>query len=197
MTTAQDSPQIHVLESKDLLNHAIDERELEEYADFIGIDVEFDRDLFYIAAEGLCAVPPDPWKACQAEGTDDVFYFNFETGQSVWDHPCDDIFREKVRKAIEQRVLVPLTLHLDATEQGHMLRCINIAGTEVSRVDIGDIVSTTFADVEPKLTAGLQLQKGKGAVARFVLQNADMVSHSRFRDTIAELMAPSSPVSGF
>jgi hypothetical protein len=192
---AQETPKINVLESEDLLNHAIDENELEEYADFIGIDLEYDRDLFYIAREGLCAVPPDPWKACQAHGTDDVFYFNFETGESVWDHPCDDIYREKVREAMEQRVLVPLTLHLDATEKGHVLKCINLAGNEASCVDIGDIVSTTFADVVPKLVAGLQLQEG--SVPRFVLQSAEVVAHSRFSTNIGELLAPRSPGCGF
>jgi centrosomal protein CEP164 len=187
----QDGPKINVLNSEDLLNHAIDERELLEYAEFIGIDVEFDRDLFYIAREGLCAVPPEPWKACQAEGTEDVFYFNFDTGESVWDHPCDNIYREKVLEAMEERVLVPLTLQLDATEQGHVLKCTNLAGIEASRVDIGDL-STTFADVLPKLLANLKLHEG--SVARFVLQSAELLGHSRFSDTVGDLLVPRSRI---
>eukprot|EP00927_Polykrikos_kofoidii_P012542 TRINITY_DN1540_c0_g2_i1.p1 TRINITY_DN1540_c0_g2~~TRINITY_DN1540_c0_g2_i1.p1 ORF type:complete len:815 (+),score=146.46 TRINITY_DN1540_c0_g2_i1:245-2446(+) len=35
---------------------------------------------------------PEPWKACTENG-DDVFYFNYETHESVWDHPCDEKYR--------------------------------------------------------------------------------------------------------
>lgn len=30
----------------------------------------------------------------------DIYYFNFGTGQSVWDHPCDEYYRNMV---IEER----------------------------------------------------------------------------------------------
>lgn len=26
----------------------------------------------------------------------DIYYFNFQTGDSVWDHPCDDYYRNMV-----------------------------------------------------------------------------------------------------
>lgn len=38
---------------------------------------------------------PAPWKACTQNG-DDVFYFNFETSESIWDHPLDDKFKKMV-----------------------------------------------------------------------------------------------------
>lgn len=28
--------------------------------------------------------------------TGDIYYFNFNNGQSMWDHPCDDHYRELV-----------------------------------------------------------------------------------------------------
>lgn len=28
--------------------------------------------------------------------TEDVYYFNFSTGQSTWDHPCDEHYRSLV-----------------------------------------------------------------------------------------------------
>lgn len=28
--------------------------------------------------------------------TEDVYYFNFSTGQSTWDHPCDEHYRRLV-----------------------------------------------------------------------------------------------------
>ena len=30
------------------------------------------------------------------------YYFNFQTGESRWEHPLDEIYRNKVRKAREQ-----------------------------------------------------------------------------------------------
>ena len=32
----------------------------------------------------------------------EIYYFNFATGDSVWDHPCDEHFRELVVKERER-----------------------------------------------------------------------------------------------
>ena len=37
------------------------------------------------------------------EGTEEIYYFNFQTGESSWDHPCDKYYvelleRERVKK---------------------------------------------------------------------------------------------------
>ncbi|CAJ1409821.1 unnamed protein product, partial [Effrenium voratum] len=69
------------------------EEEIKEYAEFLGLDVEKEPDLLWIAKEGVCAPVPAPWKACTENG-DDVFYWNFETGESIWDHPADESYRQ-------------------------------------------------------------------------------------------------------
>lgn len=33
---------------------------------------------------------------CSQDITGDIYYFNFANGQSTWDHPCDDHYRELV-----------------------------------------------------------------------------------------------------
>ena len=48
-----------------------------------------------IAKEGLRAKLPPDWKPCRT-GDGQVYYFNFTTGESDWDHPCDGMFRAKV-----------------------------------------------------------------------------------------------------
>jgi len=63
------------------------EGEIDEYADWLGMDKETEADLRWIAKEALQALLPGPWQPCEAG--DEVFYFNSETGQSVWEHPCD------------------------------------------------------------------------------------------------------------
>ncbi|TPX32185.1 hypothetical protein SmJEL517_g04616 [Synchytrium microbalum] len=79
------------------------DEEILEYAQFLGMDVEKEKDLFWIARESLKAPLPPNWKPCS---TDDntVYYFNFTTGESLWDHPCDEHYRklyetEKNKKA--------------------------------------------------------------------------------------------------
>jgi len=72
--------------------------EVREYAEFLGIDSEKETHLMWIAKEGVVAKVPPPWKACIENGGDDVFYFNFETGESVWEHPCDEIYRKMVEE---------------------------------------------------------------------------------------------------
>jgi centrosomal protein CEP164 len=53
------------------------------------MDLTNDTDFFWIAKEGLMAPLPNNWKACKTKYTEDICYFNFSTGESSWDHPCD------------------------------------------------------------------------------------------------------------
>jgi hypothetical protein len=87
-----------------ILEEEIDENyepttdEIEEYAQWLGMDLDQDRDLFYIAKEGLKAPLPEPWKPCKTkEG--EIYYFNFENGESVWEHPCDEYYRKMFEEA--------------------------------------------------------------------------------------------------
>ena len=67
------------------------EAEVKEYAEWLGMDVETEKDLFWIAREGLKAPLPENWKPCKTKDTDEIYYFNFNTGESKWDHPCDEV----------------------------------------------------------------------------------------------------------
>lgn len=37
--------------------------------------------------------------------TGDIYYFNFSTGQSTWDHPCDEHYRRLVTQERERAQL--------------------------------------------------------------------------------------------
>ncbi|NWQ98277.1 CE164 protein, partial [Burhinus bistriatus] len=65
------------------------------FAREIGIDPEKEPELIWLAREGIVAPLPPEWKPCQ-DITGDIYYFNFANGQSMWDHPCDDHYRELV-----------------------------------------------------------------------------------------------------
>mmetsp|Transcript_124703 Transcript_124703/g.349262 ORF Transcript_124703/g.349262 Transcript_124703/m.349262 type:complete len:380 (+) Transcript_124703:77-1216(+) len=79
------------------------EDDIDEYAEWLGLDPDADGDLLWIAREGLLAPLQDPWRACETPDHE-LFYFNFATGQSTWDHPIDDAQREKVREHKERRM---------------------------------------------------------------------------------------------
>lgn len=61
----------------------------------------------WIAREGVMAPLPKGWKPCQDPLGDQLYYFNFETGESIWDHPCDEIYKKIViderKKLLENR----------------------------------------------------------------------------------------------
>lgn len=42
-----------------------------------------DRDLFWIAKEGLKAPLPENWKPCKTVDTEEIYYFNFATGEQA------------------------------------------------------------------------------------------------------------------
>jgi centrosomal protein CEP164 len=68
--------------------------EVHEYAKWLGMDLQQDKDLFWIAREGLKAPLPADWKPCKTVDTEEIYYFNFATGASTWDHPCDEYYKE-------------------------------------------------------------------------------------------------------
>ncbi|KAG4108758.1 hypothetical protein H8356DRAFT_918466 [Neocallimastix lanati (nom. inval.)] len=67
--------------------------EIEEYASFLGMDLEKERHFLWIARESLKAPLPPNWKPCQTDD-ENIYYFNFVTGESIWDHPCDEYYRK-------------------------------------------------------------------------------------------------------
>jgi len=93
-----------VLEEEIDPNYVPTDEEVLEYAKWLGMDPEKDKELFWIAREGLKAPLPPEWKPCKTQDTEEIYYFNFSTGESSWDHPCDEYYRKVVddnRKKIE------------------------------------------------------------------------------------------------
>ncbi|XP_035390004.1 centrosomal protein of 164 kDa-like isoform X2 [Electrophorus electricus] len=82
-------------------NYIPTEQEIHEYAREIGIDPNLEPELLWLAREGIVAPLPPEWKPCQ-DVTGDVYYFNFSTGQSTWDHPCDEHYRQLVAQERER-----------------------------------------------------------------------------------------------
>ena len=105
-----------ILEEEIDPNYIPTEDEIIEYAKWLGMDLEKDKDLFYIAKEGLKAPLPENWKPCKTTDTDEIYYFNFASGESTWDHPCDEHYRSLYEKQ-KQRKLKEATSEKKKKEQ--------------------------------------------------------------------------------
>ncbi|XP_029429977.1 LOW QUALITY PROTEIN: centrosomal protein of 164 kDa [Rhinatrema bivittatum] len=77
-------------------NYIPSEQEIKEYAREIGLDPDNEPELMWLAREGIVAPLPVEWKPCQDITGDIYYYFNFSTGQSTWDHPNDEHYRDLV-----------------------------------------------------------------------------------------------------
>ncbi|GAX85096.1 hypothetical protein CEUSTIGMA_g12516.t1 [Chlamydomonas eustigma] len=95
----EDSANMDAPDGQIILEEEVDEnyeptqQEILEYAQWLGMDAEKEKELMWIAKEGLKAPLPQSWKPCKTPGGD-IYYFNFSTGESIWDHPCDEFYRK-------------------------------------------------------------------------------------------------------
>ncbi|KAL5020531.1 hypothetical protein ScPMuIL_003423 [Solemya velum] len=71
--------------------------EIEEYAQFIGIDPVTEPHLLWLAREGLNARLPENWRAC-LDSDHNVFYQNVLTDECIWEHPCDESYKSMVEE---------------------------------------------------------------------------------------------------
>ncbi|XP_066059530.1 centrosomal protein of 164 kDa isoform X2 [Chamaea fasciata] len=72
------------------------EHEIRSFAPTIGIDPDKESELLWLARECLVTPLPPEWKACQDIGGGNIYYFNFENGCSMWEHPCDEHYKQLV-----------------------------------------------------------------------------------------------------
>ncbi|XP_061682835.1 centrosomal protein of 164 kDa-like isoform X2 [Syngnathoides biaculeatus] len=82
------------------------DQDIREYAVQIGIDLDNETELMWLAKEGIVAPLPPEWKPCQ-DVTGEIYYYNFSSGESTWDHPCDEHYR---RLVIQERERIQRTV---------------------------------------------------------------------------------------
>ena len=99
--TAEDGTVSMVLDDEHNDQYEPTDQEIKEYAEWLGMELPADEELLWIAKEGLKAPLPKEWKPCKTD-TAEVYYFNFKTGDSIWDHPMDDHFKRKFKTEKER-----------------------------------------------------------------------------------------------
>lgn len=188
----QQAPAIIILEERDAHEYTFTDAEVEAYALDLGIDLEFERDLIYLAKAGLQMPLPEHWKACRVEGQRNIFFFNSLTGESTWDDPCDELQREVVRRALEERVVLPLTLSAEPAEAGATTMTLvlhNLAGHCVARASFASPAETTLAVARDEFLGQVEATLPKGTVPRLLLADATMLGHSAGSRLLSDIFA--------
>ena len=75
------------------------------FAHFLGIDIETEHHLLYIAQDALSPKGlPKGWELGIGDGDNDgiPYFFNTITEESVWNHPKEDVFKRKVNDEREK-----------------------------------------------------------------------------------------------
>jgi len=98
-----------------------DVADLHEYCSSLGIDADQDEDLLWVAHEAFNAPLPASWSEYTNEAGR-VYYFHEVSGQSTWEHPFDEVYREVVAIVKGMRAEVPLAAYerREATVRGHL-----------------------------------------------------------------------------
>ena len=88
-----------------------------------------DRELLWVAEQGLAAPLPQGWVACRSRSKDakenecaigKLYYFNTTTGESSWEHPLDDFYRQMVvteRERYKQARMIRIRASAKAEQQ--------------------------------------------------------------------------------
>jgi len=143
------------------------EEEVLEYAEYLGIDLDREKDLLWIAREGVTAPVPAPWKACTENG-DDIFYFNFETGDSIWDHPSDEHYKKLLQeKRLEKsaaKIVRTSKTTADTAGGGSLSVSADESFSGSGSLSVSDKV-TQGTEVESKPAKGSAQQGEKGSKA--------------------------------
>jgi centrosomal protein CEP164 len=77
-------------------NYEPSNEEIVDYAKYLGINPAVEKDLLYIAKEGLKAPLPSTWKPCKSPRQGTIYYYNVQNGETQKEHPCDDYYKENV-----------------------------------------------------------------------------------------------------
>ncbi|KAL7680783.1 putative kinesin-like protein [Plasmopara halstedii] len=78
---------------------------VEEHSRRLGLDPAIDTELLWIAKQSLIAPLPDAWYHVTASETGQPYYYNEMTGESRWDHPCDDEYRQLVTDLKQKKAI--------------------------------------------------------------------------------------------
>ncbi len=100
------APDATVLEEVLDTGYRFTKEEITDYARYLGILTRgsYEPEAMAIAERGLRTPLPTEWKPCQAE-SGHIYYHNFNTRVSCWEHPIDSWCKRRFRDVVESKRL--------------------------------------------------------------------------------------------
>ncbi|CCW62258.1 unnamed protein product [Phytomonas sp. EM1] len=95
---AKDGTESQVLSDVIDENYNPTEEEVEQYALSLGMKLPEDKMFLPIARAGLKELLPQEWRPCR-NSKNDLYYFNFKTGETSSKHPVDCIYEKRYQEA--------------------------------------------------------------------------------------------------
>ncbi|KAI3646435.1 hypothetical protein MP228_009363 [Amoeboaphelidium protococcarum] len=167
------------------------DEEIKEYAKYIGMDLSnpVDIELLWIAREGLKAPLPNDWKPCQTDDGE-VYYFNFKSGESIWDHPCDAIFKkkyldERAKRATGNGKINGYTVNLQQSSQQ------SVSSNVIPTVVLPQSNSGDFSKQQPIQSGSAQERKSSAGTVNLMQLTNDAKMLSKSAD-LRPMKVPSS-----
>lgn len=183
------------------------QEELEDVAVSIGIDPEFERHLFWIAAQELLAPPPPPWKAFAPDdvdddaiflGVDEIGFVNMDTGELTDKRPVLESARNQVIAERANVSFTRLTLsgNLDIHKgEDFVVSTTTMGGEKLAQVTIHDPEAMTVNEllliVRKQAREHLTI-----SVPKFYLGDAIVLSHSHMERTVSDMFSTLLSVDG-
>lgn len=216
---SEDGTVSQVLDDHIDANYEPTEEEVMEFADWIGMKLPEDSEFLWLAREGLKAPLPKEWKPCSTNDGE-VYYFNFKTGESSWDHPMDSVFRqrfeqekEKARKAGKSTPGPAATKAATTTAQTTNLSRGGIPQTRVIMTDTGvtrrepgmlspspatTVTTTTTAPTTSTITNTTADPSGgsRGAAEKVAKKDRPTIQTARDTQGSASTSSRASPLAG-
>jgi len=93
--------------------------DLRSYAKSLGLELDVDPDMVWVAKEAFEASLPPSWSE-HTDGEGRIYFFNQVSQQSSWSHPMDSVFRELVELIKTLRRLDLPETGLEEAVQGHL-----------------------------------------------------------------------------
>lgn len=162
--------------------------DIEEYAEWLGMQLPEDRDYLWIAEKGLKSALPSEWVVCLADGAEaqgaaEVFFFNRTTGESTWEHPCDEYYRrlfQKEKARNEPRLIV--TLHSIMVKPGALeVSALNMGGDALATLEVSSPYETLQVFIH-------RLKKQLNEKVRVVLPDGRILTKADKKVPISELL---------